>query len=92
MGDPRADGWWPFSAEDISSPACSQTGALPPFTAQTADGADEVHGQCGNILHAAHAFHLHVQVQTTPTPSFNQLEPGLLHNVPNTIANPDRII
>lgn len=92
VGDHRAGGWGSFSAEDISSPACTQTGALPPCTAQTAGGADEDHGQCGNLLHAAHAFHLHIQVQTTPTPSFNQLEPSLLHSATNTIANLDSLI
>lgn len=62
MGDHRAGGWGSVSAEDVSSPACAQTGALPPCTAQTACGPDEDHGQRGNILHAANAFHLHIQV------------------------------
>lgn len=64
VGDNWPSGRWLVSPANISSAAGSEAGSLPARPAETTGGADEDHGQCGHILHAAHAVHLHFQVCT----------------------------
>ena len=48
--------------ENLQASAGAEAGALPACAPEAAGGADEDHGQRGNLLHAAHALHLHIQV------------------------------
>lgn len=64
VGDNVSVGWWLVSPANVSSAAGTEAGSLPACPEETAGGPDEDHGQCGHILHAADALHLHLQVST----------------------------
>lgn len=69
MGDNRSVRRWLVSPADISLAAGAKAGPFPARPEETTRSADEDDGQCGHILHAADALHLHVQVcmQNEPT-------------------------
>lgn len=62
MGDNRSVRRWLVSPADISVAAGAKAGPLPACPEETTRSADEDDGQCGHILHAADAVHLHIQV------------------------------
>ena len=62
VGDRGSAGWRPVSAENLPADAGAEAGPLHAGPAEAAGGADEDYGQCGHLLHAAHALHLHLQV------------------------------
>lgn len=64
VGDRGSAGWRSVGAEDLPADAGAEAGPFHASPAEAAGGADEDHGQCGHILHAAHAVHLHFQVCT----------------------------
>lgn len=62
MGNCRSAGWWSLRAEDVQADESTEAGPFHAGPAEAAGGADEDYGQCGHLLHAADAFHLHFQV------------------------------
>lgn len=62
MGDNWPVKWRLVSSADISFTAGAEAGPLPARIEETTCSADEDDGQCGHILHAVDAVHLHIQV------------------------------
>lgn len=62
MGDRGSAGWRSVGVEDLPADAGAEAGPVHASPAEAAGGADENHGQCGHLLHAAHALYLHLQV------------------------------
>lgn len=61
--DRRPVGRRPVRAEDLPAAAGAEAGQVHAGAQETAGGPHEDHGQRGHLLHAAHAFHLHLQVR-----------------------------
>lgn len=70
MGDCGATRWRFVSAEDLPPDAGVEAGPLHAGSPEAAGGADEDHGQCGHLLHAPYALHLHLQVPDKSCNSF----------------------
>lgn len=62
VGDNRSVGRRLVSPADISVTAGAKAGPLPACPEETTGSADEDDGQCGHVLHAVDAVHLHFQV------------------------------
>lgn len=65
LGNYRSTGRRPVSAQDLSPNESIEVGPFHAGTAEAAGCADEDHGQCGHLLHAAYALHFHLQVSLT---------------------------
>lgn len=59
VGDNWPSRRWAVSPANVSSATSSEAGSLPTRSEETTRSADEDNGQCGHLLHASHAFHLH---------------------------------
>lgn len=62
MGDCWGGGRRPVGAADLPPAESSEAGPVPSGPEEAVGGADENNGQRGHFLHAADAFHLHLQV------------------------------
>ena len=62
LGDCGPAGRWSVSTPDLPVDASAEARPFHASSAEAAGGADEDHGQCGHLLHAAHALYLYLQV------------------------------